>query len=108
MKDSTKNREATLRYQITAEKNHKQHKEKIAIYRMKCSNYSKTPLISQTKKLVHARVREHLKEAELAKCQNRYHIRSSVAKHLIEKGHVLDKVEIGKEVKQTKTLTKVT
>lgn len=51
-----------LKCQLTTEKDQKQYNEK-RIYLMKSNKCFKT-YISRTKRLVHARVREHLKEAE--------------------------------------------
>lgn len=49
-----------------------------------------------------AQVEEHIKEAELAKHDNGQNIRLTITKYIIEEGHILEKLNMLKEVKHNK------
>lgn len=67
--------------------------EKSGIYKITCPHCSKI-YIGQTKRNMETRLKEHLREAEIAKKKNSTEFRSKVAEHIVSEDHPISKNDI--------------
>lgn len=86
----TTSRHEQLTTLLGSAKDKKSKNEVSGIYKITCTQCPKT-YIGQTKRLITTRFTEHVKEAEvtLKKRRNHNSVKSSIAKHILDEGHVI-------------------